>query len=29
MSGRLDMTLGGETLHCAKDDFVWVKCGTS
>lgn len=27
ISGRLDVTLDGETLHCAKDDFVWVKCG--
>lgn len=28
MSGVLDMVLDGETLHCAKDDFVWVECGT-
>lgn len=27
MSGRLDMTIDGETLHCKEDDFVWVKCG--
>ena len=29
MSGSLDITLDGETLHCVKDDFVWVKYGTS
>ena len=27
MSGSLDITLDGETLHCVKDDFVWVECG--
>ena len=29
MSGCLDIMLYGEALHCAKDDFVWVKCGVS
>lgn len=28
MGGNLDITLDGETLHCVKDDFVWVECGT-
>lgn len=27
MSGSLDITLDGETLHCVKNDFVWVECG--
>ena len=27
MNGSLDITLDGETLHCVKDDFVWVECG--
>ena len=26
MSGNLDLMLDGETLHCTKDDFVFVKC---
>ena len=29
MSGSLDITLDGETLHCVKDDFVWVECDMS
>ena len=29
MSGNLDIRLGGETLHCKAEDFVWVKCGIS
>ena len=29
MDGCLDIKLDGETLHCEKDDFVWVKCGKS
>lgn len=29
MNGSLDITLDGETLHCIKDDFVWVECGMS
>ena len=29
MSGCLDIMLDGETLHCEKDDFVWVGCGMS
>ncbi len=29
LSGNLDITLDNETLHCTKDDFVYVKCGTS
>ena len=29
MSGCLDITLDGETLHCGEEDFVWVECGKS
>lgn len=29
MSGCFDIMLDGETLHCVKDDFVWVECGVS
>lgn len=29
MSGCFDIMLDGETLHCVKDDFVWVECGMS
>lgn len=29
MGGSLDIMLDGETLHCVKDDFVWVECGMS
>ena len=27
--GDLDVTLNGETLHCHKDDFIYVECGTA
>lgn len=29
MCGNLDMTLDGDTLHCTKDDFVFLKCGVT
>lgn len=29
MNGSLDFVLDGDTLHCTKDDFVFVKCGVT
>ena len=29
LEGDLDVTLNGETLHCHKEDFVYVECGTA
>lgn len=29
MSGKLDILLGGELMHCKEGDFVWVKYSIS
>ena len=29
LSGELDVTLNSETIHCHKDDFVYVEIGTA